>query len=112
MPRQMPTGRRRVRPFDNERVSVAEQDRREYDRTAARGRYNQYHPRNYTAENQRTPTEEEEDFNNRIRKLKQRILNRIDDGGCVRRSTVQNPVFRWTREELDMMNKCLDLRQT
>jgi hypothetical protein len=107
MPRATPSGRRRPIPTETDRLGPIQQAIRAQANSQARERYNRHRPRNDD-----TPYNAEYDFNVRIRALRQRILNRIDDGGCVRRSTLQNPVFRWKKEEIDMMLRCLDLRET
>lgn len=47
----------------------------------------------------------------KIRMQRQRILNRIDDGGCVTEHTINNPIYNWQPDELLMFEKCMKLRR-
>ena len=48
---------------------------------------------------------------NKIKAARKRIMLHIDDGKCVQEKTLNNPKYKWTEQEKDMMRKCLQLRR-
>ena len=52
--------------------------------------------------------------NNKAKIARQKILNRIDDNGCVSHKVMEDKekYYNWTEEELAMMRKCLGERRS